>query len=169
LVQTIRTKRLVIKPYEKKDLEALSELLLDEEIKRSFMIPDLGTKEALDRMLDKLYRYSLSDEHFERGIYLNGILIGFVNDVEIHEGTIELGYVISPLYKGQGYATEMLKAVIQALLGNGFDTIITASFDWNAGSIRVMEKSGMHRISRDEHVLYHGKDERCVYYSTASS
>ena len=34
-----------------------------------------------------------SNEHYERGIYIEHRLIGFVNDVKIADGVIELGYV----------------------------------------------------------------------------
>lgn len=47
----------------------------------------------------------------EYGVYLDGKLIGFVNDCGIEDGEIEIGYVIHPGYPGHGYATEALKKI----------------------------------------------------------
>lgn len=78
----IITERLTVKPFAEADKAALAGLLTNEQIKETFMIPDFPTGEALSAAVDKLYRASLADEHFERGIFLGNTLIGFVNEVE---------------------------------------------------------------------------------------
>lgn len=161
----IKTKRLEIKPYQDADQNAMIDLLINQEIKESFMIPDFQTEEEAIGMFKKLLALSYSDEHYDRGIYLNHQLIGFVNDVEISDGVIELGYVIHPTQKNMGYATEMLRAVIDELFRKGFRQIIAGAFEDNAASIQVMQKCGMEKITKEEDICYRGVLHRCYYYA----
>lgn len=161
----IKTERLEIKPFQDIDQKMMIELLTNEEIKRSFMIPDFQTEEDVINMFKKIQGFSHSDNRFERGIYLNHQLIGFVNDVEIHDSVIELGYVIHPDFHNNGYATEMLKAVIKELFSKGFNQIVTGAFDDNLASINVMLKCGMSKISKEDDINYHGVSHHCHYYA----
>lgn len=161
----IKTKRLEIKPLQDDDQTAMIELLTNQEIKESFMIPDFKTEEEVIGMFKKLQAFSYSDVHYERGIYLNHQLIGFVNDVEIDHGVIELGYVIHPAQKNMGYATEMLRAVIDELFRKGFHQIVAGAFENNAASIQVMQKCGMEKISKEEDIYYRGVLHHCYYYA----
>ena len=77
---------------------------------------------------------------------------------------VELGYVIHPAYQNQGYATEALTAGIDALFQAGISTVETGAFEENSASMRVMEKSGMHRIPRTDQIDYRGNTHTCVYY-----
>lgn len=165
MIKVIKTKRLEIKPYQDADENAMIELLTNQEIKVNFMIPDFETeKEAID-MFKKLQAFSCSEEHYERGIYIENKLIGFVNDVEIGDGVIELGYVIHPKHQNKGYASEMLKTVIDELLREGFHQIVAGAFENNAASIQVMQKCGMKKISKEEDICYRGVLHHCYYYA----
>lgn len=161
----IKTKRLEIRPYEDKDRAAMIGLLTNEEIKKTYMIPDFKDKQELERMLHKLDGYSHSKEHYVRGIYLNNELIGFVNDVEIVDGTIEIGYLIHPSQKGRGYATEAVGAVISDLFSRGYKEVLAAAFEHNTASFRVMQKCGMEKIQRCDTVFYNGENHICYYYA----
>ena len=161
----IKTRRLEIKPYQDQDESAMIELLTNQEIKRTFLIPDFQTEEAAKLMFQKLKAFSYSKEHYERGIYLEQKLIGFVNDVAIGDGIIELGYVIHPDHKNKGYASEMLASVIENLFNKGFREIVAGAFEENTASFKVMEKCGMKRIQKEENITYRGITHRCLYYS----
>lgn len=152
-------------PFRTKDLPDLAEILTNSQIKNTYMIPDFETKEALDGLVQKITQYSLSNQRFERGIFLEDRLIGFVNEVERKDGSMELGYVIHPSFWGRGFATEMLKAVIEMLLENGVSEIITGAFEENTASIRVMEKCGMRKTAVEEDIAYRGRNHHCIYYS----
>lgn len=78
---------------------------------------------------------------------------------------MELGYVIHPSFWGMGFATEMLKAVIEMLLENGVSEIITGAFEENTASIRIMEKCGMRKTALEEDIAYQGRNHHCIYYS----
>ena len=166
---TIKTKRLEIKPYEDSDQTAMIELLTHEDIKKTFMIPDFQTDDDAIAMFHKLKDDSYSKDHFERGIYLNQSLIGFVNDVGISDGSIELGYVIHPAHSNKGYATEMFSAVIEDLFQKGYREIVAGAFEENAASFKVMEKCGMKKMPKEEDITYRGITHHCYYYSIAQA
>jgi len=165
MIKVIKTKRLEIKQYQDTDQNAMIELLTNQKIKVNFMITDFETEKEAINMFKKLQAFSYSEEHYERGIYIDNKLIGFVNDVEIGDGVIELGYVIHPKHQNKGYASEMLKAVIDELLREGFHQIVAGAFDNNAASIQVMQKCGMKKISKEEDISYRGVLHHCYYYS----
>lgn len=161
----IATKRLVLKPYRDEDQEAMIELLTNEKIKETFMIPDFRSREEAILMFQKLKEFSYNINHYELGIYKEETLIGFINDVDMKEDKIELGYVIHPEFQNQGYATEVLAAAIEDLFQKGFHEIITGAFASNVASCRVMEKCGMKRIDKEEDIFYHNQSQHCIYYS----
>ena len=90
-------------------------ILFDKDIKKTYMIPDFDTPEQAGPLFEKLMQFSRSDSHFVYGICLNDTPIGFVNDCEINDSTIELGYVIAPAFQGKGFATEAVRACIDAV------------------------------------------------------
>lgn len=161
----IKTERLEIMPFRTKDSSDLAEILTNSRIKKTYMIPDFESREALNALVQKIAQYSLSDQRLERGIFLEDRLIGFVNEVERKDSSIEVGYVIHPSFWGMGYATEMLKAVIGMLFEDGFSEIITGAFEENTASIRVMEKCGMRKAAAEEDIAYRGRNHHCVYYT----
>lgn len=79
--------------------------------------------------------------------------IGFHGEPD-ETGMVEIGYNIIPEYEGQGYATEMARAVIAWALQRPEITRVTAEcLDTNIGSIRVLEKVGMSRLPPEGEML----------------
>lgn len=163
-ISSLKTKSLELKPYEDKDMNNAIELLTNKEIKKTYMIPDFETRDQAEKMFLKLKEYSLSDAHFEYGVYLKGDLIGLINDVEIDGDSIEIGYVIHPNHKNKGYASEVLAAAIKELFRIGYSCIRTGLFSDNNASRRVMEKCGMKLTSKTDEIEYRGKVHHCNYY-----
>lgn len=161
----IKTRRLILQPFTEADQDAMEQLLCNEKIKETFMLPDFTSADEVARLFDKFMEWSQDDSRYERGIYLEHKLIGFVNTVEIVEDTIELGYVIHPDYHSCGYASEALRAVIADLFAKGYHTVCGGAFQENIASCRVMEACGMKRISRTADVEYRGSVHPCVYYA----
>ncbi len=158
------TERLVIKSMTESDKDAVIRLLTNDIVKKTYMIPEFDSKEALERMFNRYKDISKDASRYVRGVYLQGKLIGIVNDVEIGEGCIELGYAFLPEYYNQGYATEMLRAVLADLAEKGYKQVLTGAFMENKASIRVMEKCGMKRLQETEQIEYRGMVHDCVYY-----
>ena len=66
------------------------------------------------------------------------------------DGTVDLGYRLLRAHWGQGYATEAGRACIDlGFTRFGLDTIIARVVRANVGSVRVLEKLGMHYWKTD--------------------
>lgn len=143
--------------------EAVLDILTNERVSRTYMLPDFESREAAIPLFRRLCDLSLEETRFVRGIFAENRLVGFLNDVEIEGTRIELGYVIHPDHWGKGYATLALKSAIGQLFAKGCQTVCAGAFEENPASLRVMEKAGMHRISQTDTVEYRGKKHSCVY------
>jgi RimJ/RimL family protein N-acetyltransferase len=161
----IQTKRLIIKPFSEEDAEAIFHIMTNESVKQTYLVPDFTSKEQGLKTANRLIALSHDSKHCVLGVYLGEALIGFLNDVEMENDSIEMGYVISPAYQNQGYATEAFGAVITYLFSRGFREVIAGAFAENLSSIRVMEKCGMKRMAKRADIEYRGKLHRCVYYA----
>ena len=164
--ECIQTNRLELKSYKISDKEQLIKLLTNTEVTKTFMVPEFKSlKQVLD-LVCKLIEFSKAEDttHLEYGIYLNGTLIGFINDCGFDDEEIEIGYVIHPDYKGQGYATEAVSAVIMDLFKMGFKKITSGCFEENIASRRVMEKCGMQLIEKSNIKEYRGVSHICRYF-----
>ena len=160
----IETQRLVLKPFSEADMDDLCKLLRDDIIKKTYMLPDFESDEHCLKLARRLRDLSLDESRYVVGIYLDGKLIGFSNDVENVDGAIEMGYVIDPAHHNCGYATEAMTGIISCLHGQGFREVIAGAFECNPASIRVMQKSGMTLVDKIDEIEYRGKVHRCVYY-----
>jgi RimJ/RimL family protein N-acetyltransferase len=154
-----------LKKIREQDKASMIEIFKDFEVKQTYMLPDYENDEGYEKLFNGFLKLSESPLHYVRGIYLNDNLIGFINDVEKTEESIELGYVVSPKYKGNGYCTEALEKSINYLLSRFYKEIICGAFETNKASIRVMEKAGMKKINKIDEIEYRGKKHICVYYS----
>ena len=159
------TKRLHVRPFCEGDREKMFEMLYDESIKKTYMIPDFNSPEDAERLFSIFTGLSDSSERYVGAISLDGELIGFMNDTGIDGELVEMGYVISPKYQNQGYCTEALKCAIEYLFKHGFSEVICGAFEDNAPSIRVMQKCGMLPIDKADVIEYRGKKHKCLYYS----
>jgi len=160
----IQTKRLVLKRYDDKDQDAMLLLLTNDVVKQTYMLPDFKAKEDAIPLFKRIQKNALLGDRIDRGIYLEGKLIGFTNAVEIKDKRIEVGYVINPEYHNQGYATEMLDRLIEELFKMGYIEVVTGAFVENIASRRVMEKCGMNLMELEEEIEYRGIVHQCVYY-----
>lgn len=70
-------------------------------------------------------------------------VVGIVSAQVEEAGEIELGYTVGPAYAGRGYATEMVRAVVDAVFNlTEARAIVANSRTINPASRRVLEKSG---------------------------
>lgn len=154
----IKTKRLTIQPFNDKDIDDLIDLLTNEEICKTFMIPEFETKAQAISLANKLIDFSKIEDvkHLEYGIYKDDNLIGFINDCGYDDNEIEIGYVIHPKYKNNGYASEAVNAVFLELKEMGFNKVKAGYFKDNHASLRVMLKCGMKQLDYSEEITYRG-------------
>ena len=116
----IKTERLELKPLSDHDRDNMIALLTNNEIKKTYMLPEFENEEQAEKLFLRLKEGSLTENVYQAGIFLNGEVIGYVNEVERNGQTIELGYMIHPKYHNKGYGTEMLKAMIEEMFTRGF-------------------------------------------------
>lgn len=153
-----------LKPFTSADVENAVQLLTDEIVKETYMLPDFDTKEQVVALFEILKELSYKEDRFVRGVYWKDELIGIVNDVGIEGDKLEIGYALCSLYHNLGYGTEMLKMALAQLIERGFQEIKAGAFAENYASTRIMEKAGMTRIDFTDEVEYRGKVHKCIYY-----
>ena len=160
----IQTKRLILKPITEADQEAALDLLTNDLVKKTYMLPDFEKREDAIPLFRRLVDLSNGTIRYLRGIYIQDHLIGYLNEVEKEEKSMEVGYLIHPDYHGKGYMTEALIAFIEDLFSLGLDEVIAGAFEGNAASERVMIKSGMKKMDRYDSVEYRNETYPCFYY-----
>jgi RimJ/RimL family protein N-acetyltransferase len=159
------TPRLTLRPFEEGDRDGMLSMLTDGEIKKTYMISDFDTPEKAEGMFRRFAELSRDNTHFVYAISLGDEIIGFLNDVDRTDTSLEMGYVVSPAHWGNGFATEAFTAVIEELFAAGFDTVRAGAFVENTASMRVMEKCGMTRQDYTDTIDYRGITHTCIYYA----
>jgi RimJ/RimL family protein N-acetyltransferase len=145
------------------------DILTDEKIKQTYMLPDFDGREAAVPLFRRLMELSNDSSKYVRAIANEDGLVGFLNYTEILYASIELGYVIHPDFQCRGYMTEALQLAVGELFDMGYREVITGAFSTNTASIRVMEKCGMQPLEKTEEINYRNQTHRCVYYSINQS
>lgn len=159
------TNRLTIGPITQKDKESVLDLITNEIVGKTYMFPAFESRAAAEPLFQRLVQLSKDESRYVAGVYLDDRFIGMMNDVEIKDKQIEMGYAYLPAYYNQGFATEALAAAIDYLFSCGFDTVVTGAFEENAASLRVMEKCGMSKLDFTEPIEYRGITHTCIYYA----
>ena len=157
-----------LRPMTSSDDAALLQLLTNCQIKKTYMLPDFARQEDALPLAHRLEEKSRDESHFVRGMETGGKLVGFLNDVETENGSIELGYVVHPDHWGKGYATAALKLAIEELFRLGYRQVFCGAFEENPASLRVMEKAGMQQLDKSDEIEYRGKMHHCIYRGIAA-
>ena len=147
----LETERCLVRELTLEDLDALFALYADEEMDKytESLYPYEEEKEFQKAYIENMYRF------FGYGMWLvylkeTGKLIGraglehreFQEEIEL-----ELGYLIGKSYQGQGYATEVCKAILEYAKENtSFERINCVIEEGNAPSIALAEKLGFSHI-----------------------
>ena len=160
----METNQITLRSFRPEDQAQILETVTSSKINQTYMLPDFETKEDAIPLFNRLMSLSNDSGRFVRCIDLDGTAIGFLNDVEIKDGSIELGYVIHPEFHNRGYMTGALKAAIEELFTLNYQRVVCGAFEQNKASQRVMEKAGMMRISFTEEIEYRSKIHLCVYF-----
>lgn len=163
-----KTNRLEIKPMSPGDKEAILDLLTNEIVGKTYMLPEFAAREKAEPLFQRLVDLSKDESRYVAGIYLDGQFIGMMNDVERKGKQVEMGYAYLPAYYNRGYATEAFRGAIDYLLAHGFETVVAGAFSQNIASMRVMEKSGMTKQDYTDEIEYRGITYTCIYYAVSA-
>ena len=148
----LETERLLLRPFEERDLEALHAIHSDESVVR-WLYNDVRTpEESRELLAHKIAGAALrgEGEWLSAAVALrqSGELVGDVSLLwasEVHRQG-ELGFVFHPSHQGNGYATEASRPMLAfAFEELGLHRVVGRLEPRNAGSARVLEKLGMRR------------------------
>lgn len=152
---TLKTKRLILRPWEETDLELFAELNADPRVMQYF--PSVLTKEQSEGLLKSSQAHIKNHGWGKWAVMLNtGEFIGRIGLEEVDfqcafSPSIELGYRLAFEHWGKGYASEGAKAALEY----GFNClnlpeIVAFTPTKNIRSRAVMECIGMHRDPKDD-------------------
>ena len=110
------------------------------------------------------------------GVYDGDIFVGccsLIPQQDIYRLNAEIGYWIGEPYWGKGYATEVVKLLLNVAFEElNLSRVYAHIFEFNKGSMRVLEKAGFHKEAIikssiikegkifDEHLYSIRKDEK---------
>lgn len=163
--EILTTKNLVLKSIEDSDRNDVFSVFENALVGKTYMLPVFVDDAAREKFFIRLKENTQKSERFCYGIYLNKSFIGLLNDVNVENDEVEVGYCLHPNYWNKGYATEALEIVIKELFRIGYKTVVAAHFIENPASGRVMQKCGMKKIEKTDEIEYKGIKHLCVYYA----
>ena len=177
-MHSIKTKRLVLRPWQEEDLEPFSKLNTDARVMEFF--PSILSRQESDQFAKRLAMKLKEQGWGVFAVSVPGIseFIGYIGlakvSFEAHfTPAVEINWRLDYDFWGQGYATEGARACLEL----GFETlnlteIVSMTAIQNTRSQRVMEKIGMHNDPKEnfdhpkladhwltKHVLYRIKKE----------
>ncbi len=142
----IKTERLVLRPIEESDLDAVHEYAGDREITMMMFLPNetIGETEKFIRESVEGWK-SESPRDREFVITHEGIVAGGINLAAYDEaGLFEIGWIVNRKYRGMGFAQEAARGLAEyAFRKLGARKLIAHCDSRNKASERVMLKIGM--------------------------
>ena len=148
----IRTPRLLLRPFEDADLDALFEMQSREDVTRYLPWAPRSRPEVAE-LLPRLEAMTAIDGVSE-SLRLAGVLPdtgAVVGDFSLWRRSAdhqsgEIGYVTHPDHRGRGYATEAAGEMLRlGFVVLGLHRIVASADARNRASIAVMERLGMRR------------------------
>ena len=148
----LETERLILRPFEPGDLEALHEIHSDDGVVRWLYDEARTLAETHDLLSRKVEAAALSRE----GDWLSAAAVlratgELVGDLALNWASEEhrqgeVGFLVHPRHQGNGYATEAARPLLAfAFETMGLHRVVGRLEARNAASARVLEKLGMRR------------------------
>jgi RimJ/RimL family protein N-acetyltransferase len=155
-IPTLRTERVILRPWRDDDVAPFAELNRDPEVMRFF--PSVLDREQSDAMVARI-RTRMAEDGF--GLWeaeVPGVapFIGFIGlarpNFDAHfTPAVEVGWRLDRRYWGRGYAPEGARAAVaHGFDVLGLDEIVSMTIPANLPSQRVMQKLGMTRDPSDD-------------------
>lgn len=139
---TIKTNRLLLRPFKERDLEDVYDIYRDEATCQ-FLLHDPWTQTTKQTEFRKKFSDKSSEFHF--ACELEGKVIG---DIAVWytgmKDTVEVGFVFNKHYSGKGFATEALTHIIRYFFITKKVHRIQANLDArNLASAKLCQRVGM--------------------------
>jgi len=156
---TLKTKRLILRPWRETDLKPFAELNADPKVMEYF--PSTLSSEESDSLAHRIQSKMEERGYGMWAVAIPGIadFIGFIGLNNEDKSTfpahftpaVEIGWRLAADYWGKGYATEGAKAVLAYGFENlNLEEIVSFTAVQNMRSRRIMEKIGLHHDSKDD-------------------
>jgi RimJ/RimL family protein N-acetyltransferase len=145
----IETERLLIRPFDEPDADAMAKIYGDPEVMRHIWLGPLDRERTI-ALLEE-YR-SAQDEHgFSTWAVVekeSGTVVGDVGfGIYAPTGEPELGYTLAAPVWGRGYGLEAAHACVDAAFAHlPYSRLVAKVEPENAPSLRVAEQLGMHTV-----------------------
>ena len=149
------TERLILRRYQKEDLQDLFEYLSDKEVVEYEPYKPLTLDEAKENLKWRIG----TDEMIAMELKSSHKMIGNVYMGKREFEAREIGYVLNRNYWGQGYAAESCEALIQRAFSNGIHRIYAECDPLNQRSWKLLEALGFQREAHFRKNVYFWKDE----------
>jgi ribosomal-protein-alanine N-acetyltransferase len=161
----ITTERLILRPFQSNDIEAVHHLLSDPDVMH-FSLNGPYTKEKSADFINQCIQKAEKNQPSLLAIIdkKTNLLIGscgFYPQKILGKQELELGYRLLKDYWGKGFATEAAIAVkTYASDKMGLKRLISLIEKENIASVRVAEKNG---FILEKEMLYDGRISVCIY------
>jgi ribosomal-protein-alanine N-acetyltransferase len=142
---TLETKRLILRPFELSDAEAMfKNWASDDEVTKYMTWNSHESIETTKMILNIWLEEYEKPERINFGIVLKDTneLIGGIDVCGYIDGVPVVGYVLSRKYWNNGYMTEALKKLVVLLKSLGHNQIKIDAMIENIGSNKVIQKCG---------------------------
>ena len=146
----VETNRLILRPFDCSDLDIVKKLYCDEEIMKYMPFPVLDYKKAQEQLNKFIAGWKLSPQtNFEMAVVCKKTneAIGRAEITRNYsEDSAMIGWMLIKEAWGNGYATEIAKALIEYCFHKlRVHRVYALCHPQNIGSWKVMEKCGMHK------------------------
>lgn len=149
----LKTKRLILRPLLDSDAELRKELInSDIEISENTMIPPKQSLEEHLEYIHEVQKQMIEETDFIFAIIHENVLIGACGLHDLKKEISGIGFWISKEFRSKGYTTEAAKAIIKIAKEKGVKIIKTNVYEWNIGSMKVLEKIGFKKIEKGTHI-----------------
>lgn len=149
------TDRLILRRYQKEDLQDLFEYLSDEKVVAFEPYKPMSLDEARDNLAWRIG----TDEMIAVEQRSSRKMIGNVYLGRRDFASLEIGYVFNRGYWGQGYAAESCRALIQQAFAQGVHRVYGECDPDNVRSWKLLEALGFQREAHFIKNVYFWKDE----------
>ena len=146
ITETIRTERLVLRPFREDDVDAVFAACQDSDIQRWITALPVPYTEphARDFVRDVAIRGRATGRDLAVAIEADGVLVGSsgVHALQIHPLGPEIGYWLVPEARGRGFAAEATQALAEWALGLGAHRVHLVADVANPASQAVARRAG---------------------------
>ena len=171
---TLKTERLGLRPWNANDLDDFTLLNANPEVMKFFpsTLNKKETGQLLERMQKHYKRYGFT--YFAAELLTTKAFVGMIGMAHQefespYTPCVDIGWRLHPDFWGKGLATEGAQVCLTAAKNKwGLEKVFAFAPEINTGSIKVMEKLGMHFLDTFVHskLTTYPAIAKCVAYST---